>query len=263
MSQQDEKAEFFVGYLEAPAGISQFYKIIIPVLLLCGIGFSFWISSSQSSAGEGVWDLSGEVEISGYLTVDPYPVIHIAGEQPRSVILVEQTKMGAGESAGPYANQWVSVSGFAITRGDWTMLQLVPSSTFSVLADAGSAPIASVDMGEVELTGEIIDSKCFLGVMKPGAGKAHRACASMCLRGGIPPLLVVKNAEGEKYGFMLMNEDGSSASIELAQQVAVPVTLSGRMEKRGDMMYIRYKENSVVRLSGTSLLSYGESLAYN
>ncbi len=263
MSQQDEKAEFFVGYLEAPAGITQFYKILIPVLLLAGIGFAVWVSGSQSSAGEGVWDLSGEVEISGYLTVDPYPVIHLAGEQPRSVILVEQNKMGAGERAGPYANQWVSVSGFAITRGDWTMLQLVPSSTFTVLADAGSAPIASVDRGEVELTGEIIDSKCFLGVMKPGAGKAHRACASMCLRGGMPPLLLVRNEQGEKYGFMLMNEDGSSASIELADQIAVPVTVSGRMQQRGDIMYIRYNESRLTRLSAESLSSYGESLAYN
>lgn len=263
MSQQDNKAEFFVGYLEAPAGISAFYKLVIPILLVFAVGFSFWASSSQTSAGEGVWDLSGEVEISGYLTVDPYPVIHIGGEQPRSVILVEQTKMGAGDSATEYANQWVSVSGFAITRGDWTMLQLVPTSTFTVLTDTTVAPIESVAMGEVELTGEIIDSKCFLGVMKPGAGKAHRACAAMCLRGGIPPMLVVKNAEGEKYGFMLMNEDGSSASIELADQVAVPVTLSGQMEQRGDMMYIRYSAGSVNRLSGPSLASYGESLAYN
>ncbi len=263
MSQQDEKAEFFVGYLEAPAGITQFYKIVVPILLLLAVGFSFWVSSLQSNAGEGLRDLSGEVEISGYLTADPYPVIHIAGEQPRSVILVGQTKMGAGENAALYANQWVSVSGFAITRGDWAMLQLVPSSTFAVLDKADSIPVASVDMGEVELRGEIIDSKCFLGVMKPGAGKAHRACASMCLRGGIPPLLVVKNEQGEKYGFMLMNENGDSASMELADQVAVPITLSGRMEQRGDMMYIRYNKSSITRLSAASLSSYGEPLAYN
>lgn len=263
MSQQDDNSEFFVGYLEAPTGISKLYKIIIPVLLLMAISFSIWVSTSQTSAGEGVWDLSGEVEVNGYLTVDPYPVIHIAGELPQSVILVEQTKMGAGESARPFANQWVSVSGFAITRGDWTMLQLLPSSTFTVQTDAGNVPIESIDIGEVKLTGEIIDSKCFLGVMKPGAGKAHRACAAMCLRGGIPPLLVVQNAQGEKYGFMLMNEDGGSASIELADQVAVPVTLSGRMEQRGDMMYIRYSEGGVSRLSGASLSSYGDSIAYN
>jgi len=263
MSQDNGDKEFFVGYLQAPAGISKFYKIVVPLLLLGAIGFSFWVSSAQKSAGQGVWDLSGEVEIQGYLTVDPYPVIHIAGEQPRSVILVEQTKMGAGESATPYANQWVSVSGFAITRGDWTMLQLVPSSTFTTLENAGAAPFTSTDMGDVELTGEIIDSKCFLGVMKPGSGKAHRACASMCLRGGIPPMLVVKNAQGDKYGFMLMNENRDSASIELSDQVSVPVTITGRMEQRGDMMYIRYNQGSVEKLSGTALSSYGESLTYN
>jgi hypothetical protein len=27
------------------------------------------------------------------------------------------------------------------------------------------------------LTGEIVDSKCYLGVMNPGQGKVHRDCA--------------------------------------------------------------------------------------
>jgi len=263
MSEHQEKSDFFVGYLQAPASITKFYKLVIPLLIVLGAGFSFWISSAQKSAGEGVWDLSGEVEISGYLTVDPYPVIHIAGDQPRSVILVEQTKMGATGSAIPYANQWVSVSGFAITRGDWTMLQLLPTSTFTVQPESAESAPQAVQMGEVVLTGEIIDSKCFLGVMKPGSGKVHRACAAMCLRGGIPPMLVVTNEQGDKYGFMLMNDNGESVSIELADHVAVPITLSGRMEQRGDITYIRYNEENVTRLAGSALTAYGETLAYN
>jgi len=232
-------------------------------LLIAGIGFSFWIATAQKSAGEGVWDVSGEVDITGYLTVDPYPVLHIPGPDPRSVILVQQTKMGATDDANPYANQWVTVNGFAITRGGWSMLQLLPHSTFTPQTTAGTAAPAVVDLGQVEMSGEIIDSKCFLGVMKPGAGKVHRACAAMCLRGGIPPMFVVTNAQGEKYGFMLMNENGGSASIDLADQVAVPVTLRGQMEQRGDLVYIRYSANSVSKLTGEALSNYGESLAFN
>lgn len=254
--------EFFVGYLEAPTGISKFYKVLIPMILIVGVAFSFWVSSSQPSAGEGVWDVSGEVELTGYLTVNPYPVLHIPGANPRSVILVEQTKKGAGDSATPYADQWVTVNGFAITRGDWSMLQLLPSSTFTAQAITGDAIPDVVNLGEIELSGEIIDSKCFLGVMKPGSGKVHRACAAMCLRGGIPPMFVVTNAQGEKYGFMLMNENGESASIEVADRVAVPVLIRGQMEQRGDLVYIRYSEENTTKLVGDALLDYGDSLAY-
>ena len=48
-------------------------------------------------------------------------------------------------------------------------------------------PAESVGGGPVTVSGEIVDSKCFLGVMVPGAGKTHKECASLCLRGGIPP----------------------------------------------------------------------------
>ena len=40
------------------------------------------------------------------------------------------------------------------------------------------------------LRGEIIDPKCFAGAMKPGEGKPHKACAVLCLRGGIPPMFL-------------------------------------------------------------------------
>jgi hypothetical protein len=43
------------------------------------------------------------------------------------------------------------------------------------------------DEGLVKLTGEIVDSKCFLRVIAPGSGKTHKECASLRLRGGIPP----------------------------------------------------------------------------
>jgi hypothetical protein len=49
----------------------------------------------------------------------------------------------------------------------------------------------------IEVRGEIVDSKCFLGVMVPGSGKTHKDCASLCLRGGIPPALYVRDQSGQ------------------------------------------------------------------
>ena len=98
------------------------------------------------------------------------------------------------------------------------------------------------------LAGEIVDSKCFLGVMNPGAGKVHRACAAMCLTGGMPPMLVITDAVGDRYGYMLTTTEGTSASQLLVPDVAVPVNVTGTLEQRGDLTYIRLQDNGVQRL---------------
>jgi len=47
-------------------------------------------------------------------------------------------------------------------------------------------PVAQKPLGNKKIRGEIIDPKCFFGVMKPGSGKTHKSCAARCLSGGIP-----------------------------------------------------------------------------
>jgi len=83
----------------------------------------------------------------------------------------------------------------------------------------------------------------------------------MCLRGGMPPMLVVKNANGEQFGYMLMHKNGESASLDLVDRVAVPVKLSGQLEKRGDMLYVRYEKQTVIPLVANELTEYGDVLA--
>ncbi|WP_320822093.1 hypothetical protein [Reinekea sp.] len=255
MSKQDD---FFVGYLPTPIAIAGFYRIAIPLIALISLTLGAWIAMGQQSAGQGIWDISEEVEITGYLTVDPYPVIHFVGDDQRSVILVQQGKLSAFDKAFPFANSWVSISGYAITRGDWSMLEIPPSSAFVSEPANPSQDVGLEILGEITLQGEIIDSKCFLGVMKPGHGKTHRACAAMCLLGGMPPMFVVKSETGERFGYLLTAQDGTSASLELVDNVAVPVNLTGQLEKRGDMLYIRYDKSQLIRLSETALVDYGE-----
>ena len=47
-------------------------------------------------------------------------------------------------------------------------------------------------LGKQTFVGEIVDSKCFLGVMNPGRLTPHRACAIRCISGGVPPVLLVR-----------------------------------------------------------------------
>ena len=56
--------------------------------------------------------------------------------------------------------------------------------------EAKEMPLMPTSLGVATLRGEIVDSKCYLGAMKPGDQKTHKACATLCIRGGIPPVLV-------------------------------------------------------------------------
>ena len=48
-----------------------------------------------------------------------------------------------------------------------------------------------------------MDTKCFLGVMRPATGKVHRGCAVRCLSGGAPPALLVRDEQGNGVALLL------------------------------------------------------------
>lgn len=256
---KDDK--FFVGYLPFPRGLRRFYLLLIPLLLVAGAGIALVLASNQETVGEGTWQVSNTTSITGRLMMEPYPVLHTeAGE---SVLMVVQGKQDASGATMPFAGEMVTVTGFDIRRGGWHMLEI--PQTGAIVAAPEASPVTvptSEALGSDTLVGEIVDSKCFLGVMKPGSGKVHRACASLCLLGGMPPMLVVKTEAG-RYGYMLVNADGSSASRQLAGQVAVPIRITGEFEKRGDLTYLRMPgdQRSTELLTGAALNLYGETLA--
>lgn len=251
---------FFVGYLAIPASLARYYKLVIAVIILVGVALSLWIASAQQSVGLGTVELFEETSLSGYLTMEPYPVLHQVNGSNRSVILIDRYKKSANHIVQAHANSWISLSGLIVQRGDWEMLQLLPDTQISEAKAIEGFMINEIDLGQVSLKGEIIDSKCFLGAMKPGGGKVHRACARLCLLGGVPPMFVAKNAQGNRFGYLLMNPDGTSASTELAEQVAIPVEISGALIQRGNFQYIKLVPNNIQLLSGNTLSNYGETL---
>jgi hypothetical protein len=86
------------------------------------------------------------------------------------------------------------------------------------------------------MTGEIVDSKCYLGVMNPGRGKVHRDCAARCLSGGVPPIFIT--TDGTQL--LLVGSDGSALGRdELREFVAEPITIQGELFQRGMSRLLR------------------------
>ena len=128
--------------------------------------------------------------------------------------------------------------GKLVYRGDQVMIELLPWSV-EVLGEGESAgdvaaasahPGETVEAhGEVTLVGEIVDSKCYYGVMNPGNLKPHRGCAVRCISGGIPPVLLVRSeAAGEtsvRY-VLLVGPDGAPINEAILDRVAEMLIIS-------------------------------------
>lgn len=86
--------------------------------------------------------------------------------------------------------------------------------------------------------GEIVDTKCYLGVMKPGRGKPHRDCASLCIRGGVPAALLVRTESGERALLHLMNALGNRVGPEVLKWVGEPVAITGILRQQDERLVL-------------------------
>ena len=111
------------------------------------------------------------------------------------------------------------------------MIEVKPGSLATT--NAASPPVDRItDLGAVTVTGEIVDSKCYMGVMNPGQGKVHRDCAARCLSGGVPPIFVTFD-RGDQL--LLIGPDRRPlARSDLREFVAEPLTIDGELLAEGD-----------------------------
>ena len=85
------------------------------------------------------------------------------------------------------------------------------------------------------------------GVMNPGNGKVHRDCAVRCISGGAPPAFIVKDASGDAQVLLLTGSDGRAVNREVLDYVAEPLTITGRLARRGDALLLRAEPGSFRR----------------
>ena len=123
------------------------------------------------------------------------------------------------------------------------MIEVEPASLRSRVSEAASveaaAPLEQSDKGAVETTGEIVDSKCFLGVMVPGSGKTHKECASLCLRGGIPPALYVQDRAGHSSLLLLVGPTGEPIGARAVRAAGEAISVTGSVQRRGGWLVLR------------------------
>nr|HMS43805.1 hypothetical protein [Pyrinomonadaceae bacterium] len=151
-----------------------------------------------------------------------------------------------GFDAKRFDGQKVKLKGTRIYRDDLQMIEVVSDSVEIISAN----PIEekAKNLGKFKLKGEIVDSKCYLGVMNPGQSKPHRDCAVACLRGGIPPLFIVKDSMGNVSELWLLSETGEAVNKEILDFVAEPIEISGGVSRKGDHLFFKINPTQIKRI---------------
>lgn len=227
--------DFYVGYhRQAPATISVFMRRTVASLVILAASLGLAFALSQTEFDRGSFAFRDYRPHAGILRLKPYPRL---GE----FWLVMEGKRGFDPAGlGPEGNS-VSLRGALIQNGIDKMLEVRLGS-----AQPRSAKVANDNAahepGSVELTGEIVDTKCYLGVMNPGRGKVHRACAARCLSGGIPAGLLVRDVNGEVRVVILASSSGESISRLVAPLAGERVTVGGVLIRSGDSLILRARE---------------------
>lgn len=244
MTAPDPGGDFYVGYrTDNASSQGRFTRRITWLLLTIAVGFAALFALLQSPFDAGLFEFGEVRAVTGTLRLDPQPLLQLdqplllpasasrAGLESTTdqLLLVEFGKHGvdSGDAAlRALDGQAVAVRGSLIAREGIAMLELAEAPRRVDSAPTPHSPDASAAR-TVRLTGEIVDSKCFLGVMKPGRGKVHRACATLCLDGGVPPAFLVRNADGAEWVALLLDANGRAPRRSLASWVGEAVTLEG------------------------------------
>jgi len=250
---QHRDDSFYVGYMpKGPKPVMKRVRSFVVGAMGTGAAVAILFSLTMNPFPAAVFEFGEVREVQGYLKEHPHP--HLLVERPgeqgtwSAWYLVNQGKFGAAEAVAPFANNWVSLKGSLIYRDDQTMVELAPGGV-KLLKQQPAAPINPVIAGKTQtVRGEIVDSKCFFGVMNPGDLKVHKACAIRCIQGGIPPFLVQRLDDGNVMYYLLTGKDGKSINQEVIPYVAEPLEIKGIVFKKGDMAILEINPKNIKRV---------------
>lgn len=263
--------EFYVGYHpSSPPGTGRFIRGVVIMIAVACVAIPLLFAWAQQPFSTSAFEFGSLRELTGFVTREPVPMLRVvAGREPSgdrvlvSLPLLAAGKFGGGRvvdaiedrSGRSLEGLEVTLRGtlvyhdgkalFELTEGEDSLVEILPASQTT------PPDVKTESLGRTVVRGEIVDSKCYFGVMKPGLGKPHRSCAIRCIAGGIPPVLMVRNAEGEADYLLLVGPSGEPVNDEILQKIAIPVEVEGELERFDDWLLMRVDPGSGIRTVST------------
>ncbi len=256
----NDRDEFYIGWEDkAPQSYGVVARRAVVVVLALAVLAGLAFAASQRLIGVAFFEWGDVREFSGVLHVDPYPHLVLRVEvtnAPARVFaapLVAPFKFGLKRDVlAAFDGKRVSLRATRIYRDDQLMLEAEPDSIRALealLGECGESDSARVSLGRQTFRGEIVDSKCWMGVMNPGVLAPHRACAVRCISGGIPPMLLVRRENAPPLNFLLVSADGKPVNEQVNDFVAEPIEITGEVVRQGELLTLRADPANYRRLT--------------
>jgi hypothetical protein len=235
--------EFFVGYLaETPPGIGSFVRRATGIAVSLAVLAALVVAGLQERFSPAVFEFGAARALEGVVSLDPVPRLRVSRPGlPGTGVAAETSyllgvfgKRGAREAVADLDGRRVALRGALFYSDGQPGAEIEDGSVQSLGATTEPSEL-SLSLGTVDLVGEIVDSKCYSGVMKPGSGRTHRACAERCLSGGVPAFFVVRAADGQRRVLLPVGADERPMGRELLAWVGEPLRVTGELRRLGDL----------------------------
>jgi len=260
--------EFYIGWMPAaPQGFAKHVKKIILALLVIVITAGLLLAVSQRPFSTGSFEFGKLTAVKGIYFDKPVPSLKTINGKDLfgnpSFITIPLIGFGKSGASGTIAaveqekntslnGKEVVMKGTLLYNDGKLLMQIDANDQFllhtGAAADASLMPVTT-DLGEQTVHGEIVDPKCFFGVMKPGQGKPHKDCAIRCILGGIPPMLKVTDKDGRENYYLLAGPHGEKMNEAVKNFVAEPVTVRATTTRYDDWIVLYVADNGITPYS--------------
>lgn len=251
-----EQDEFYVPYIEGSLGkntrkaVKRFAWTALFVIVLSALVFGF----SQKPFKNSTFELTSATKITGVFHEKPYPMLQVtlADNTYKNILLLGFGKSSANpflekiqEEVPDLNGKTLNIEGNLIYYNGKTLLQITDEEKVT-LANRVKAQLPEKELiSDMILQGEIIDPKCYFGVMKPGKGKIHRSCAVRCISGGIPPVLATTDENNIAEYYLITDKDGNPIHQDILPYVGKPSEIKGSVERMGDWYFLRIDPKNI------------------
>lgn len=267
-----KNSEFYIGWMpKAPKGFAKHVQKVLLLLFLLALIIGLLLASFQKKFSTAGFEFGKLTEVKGIYSNTPVPMLKVLNGKDiwgnssyTTIPLIGYGKHGAEtaimelekERNTSFNNRELTLKGTLLYSDGKTLLQVSKEDNPEINPGNDTDVLLlqkQKEMGVQKIKGEIIDPKCYFGVMKPGEGKVHRDCAIRCILGGIPPVLKVMNEKGDKNYYLIVGPNGEKMNEAVQDYVAEPVEIEARVVQQDDWVILYVKNKGIKRISAISL----------
>lgn len=234
--------DLYIGYEPVmPPRFVRRIRLAAIGLVMLALTVSGVLVLAQSRFATATFEFGRTRTFEGRIVEYPYPALLVS--EPSAGVtaywLVGPGKHGAFEYVKGRDGEMVRVSGSLIERDRDRMIELQSREALVAVGSRDQRPLEPLrSLGAIALKGEIVDSKCHLGVMKPGEGPTHRDCAVRCLLGRITPMVAPAREFASTGRLALVDADGGPMTESLESVAGRPVEIRGELLARGPLRFL-------------------------